>query len=199
MARERDPAHSFDPRTWGGEVRPAQPPTRPATAKPPTSATSYPAARARPAPASTASTSALWIAFGGAAILLILGAVATRLYPSRPPTPAASASVAASPPAEASNGDHQTLTVGEPAAIADALRGMGVSADVADGAAREVASMLASEAGSVTLVVDLTGPANAREMTRLEATRATGGVVLTARPDGSYSSEPLPTRMGTAM
>lgn len=197
MARERDAVHSFDPRTWGGAARP------PASAAPSAPAQSAPGPAPAPSPARVAptratSTSPVWIAFGAAAILLIAGAVVARLYPSREAT-SVTPTLASSALAGADQPDHLMLAVSEPAGIAEALRGAGVTADVADGAGREVTSMLDGATGDIELVISLDGLPGAREMTRLEATRGTSGVVLTARPDGSYNSAPLPARLGGGM
>lgn len=200
MARERDRGDSFDPRTWGG-VGGAARPVPPGKAAPikvdrPTSQ------RAAPAPsmaARTAGNAPLAAALAVSALLLAGGVVLARLRPSTPPThrlagPEGGSTLAIL--AAAAGPAQRTLTVGSPADIATSLAQEGVIPEVAQGAGQEAASVLGPKLGEIRLMVGLAGPDGARELSRLEATRGDGsGVVLTARPDGSYISEPKqPTR-----
>ena len=219
MARERDGTNSFDPRTWGspGESPPVgakngHPEGRPRNygaampiAAPITLGQRVPTAAPVDAPLAThslgktSSTALLPVAYGVSALLLVAGVATARFFPSALPSAPALAQSGATPPAETAGPSRQTLVVATPADIATTLRSAGVATEVADGAAQEVGSVLGTTTGDIRLVIDLTGPDTARELTRLAATRDRGGVVLTARPDGSYSSEPTQPQFNTGM
>ena len=183
MARDGDGEDSFDPRTWGGPRT---------TAAPPVATPARPAPKPPAAVPNASSPQPMRIALGVSALLLAGGAAVAHFFPSQaqPGAGGAATLLAAPMPAEPVNASRRTLVVASPADIAATLSNAGVAQEVASGAAQEAASALGSAPGDIRLVIDLTGTDQARQLTRLEATRDDGsGVVLTARADGSYGSE----------
>lgn len=187
---------SFDPKTWAGGADPTSAAVPPEATVPP--AAPPPRAAAMPSPGRGMVAGA----FGASVLLLAGGAAAALIFPSSPTAVAEAATTtplaAATADAPLANASRRTLVVASAADIADALATTGIPRDIATGAAAAAAAALGVAAGDVRLVLDLIGPDNARQMTRLEATRDDGsGVVLTAHTDGSFASETRQARLTT--
>ena len=211
MARDADDDVSFDPKSWGVGRAPAA--GADAASLDPRSWTSAPepmptrgTTQRHPAPSSSVETrrlSPVALASGASALLLLGGGVAALLSRTPAPvsatgTPAQVAPVATAP--EPIDASRRTLVVASAAEIASTLASAGIDSAAAAAVARTAATGLGSAPGDIRMVFDLVGPANARRLTRLEATRDDGsGVVLTAKPDGGFARETRAAKLTTAV
>ena len=211
MARDADDDVSFDPKSWGvgraptaGADAASLDPRGWTSAPEPVPARGTTQRHPAPSPPTKARRlSPVALASGASALLLLGGGVAA--YLSRMPapvaatgTPAQVAPVTGTPePVDASR---RTLVVASAAEIASTLASAGIDPAAAAAVARTAASGLGAAPGDVRMVFDLVGPAGARRLTRLEATRDDGsGVVLTAKPAGGFARETRAAKLTTTV
>lgn len=172
---------SFDPKTWvaSGATEPPMTVTRPAPSR-------------RSPGRVAAGLSALLLAGGAGAAWL------GRAPGIAPATAIAAPVMAVAPQVQAVNASRRTLVLAGAEQIEPTLASSGLPADVAAGAARAATVALGKASGDIRLVIDLVGPENARRLTRLQATRDDGaGLLLAARPDGSFTQTTLQAKLVT--
>lgn len=171
---------SFDPKTWAPASTPRQVPASPSLR------TALPAIAPAPAPVSAGRP--VTLAAGVSAALLLGGAGLAWLQ--RAPVPIAVIAVPSVAPAAPVNASRRTLVLASADQIATSLATSGLPTDVASGAGGAAMAALGHAPGDIRLVYDLVGADGARRLTHLEATRDDGaGVVLSAKPDGSFAQE----------